>query len=88
LSFFPDGNQILTGSDYARIWDINGDLIQTFGQGQISSVAISSDGQWLAAAYYDKQVELYDAKGNPKIQIGGESTLSILSLSTVTGAGY
>jgi len=72
LAFFPDGH-ILTGSDNLRIWDLNGNLIHTFGHGQISSVAISQDGQWVVSAFYDRQAELYDAKGSLKNHIGSDT---------------
>jgi cell division protein FtsL len=64
VAFSPNGNYLLTGSEQARIWDMKGNLLSTFGHGQISSVAFSPDGQYVLTAYYDKHAELWDLNGN------------------------
>ncbi|MCX6328265.1 MAG: hypothetical protein NTZ85_01955 [Bacteroidia bacterium] len=68
ITFSPDGNMVLTGSydKTARLWDINGNLLQTL-KGHIYpvlSVAFSHDGELLLTGSSDYSARLWDRNGN------------------------
>jgi WD40 repeat protein len=68
IAFSPDGKTVLTGSydRTARLWDINGNLLQTL-RGHIYpvlSVAFSHDGGLLLTGSSDFSARLWDQHGN------------------------
>ncbi|MBP1665818.1 MAG: vgb 1, partial [Bacteroidetes bacterium] len=68
IALSPDGKSILTGSQdsTARLWDLNGNLMQVFKGHQdiIFSVAFSHDGKNILTGSGDKTARLWDLAGN------------------------
>ncbi|AFZ59478.1 eIF2A-related protein [Anabaena cylindrica] len=67
VSFSPDGKTIATASwdKTARLWNLQGQLIQEFKehQGQVTSVSFSPDGKTIATASDDKTARLWNLQG-------------------------
>ncbi|MEH2110642.1 nSTAND1 domain-containing NTPase, partial [Nostoc sp.] len=67
VSFSPDGKSIITasGDKIARLWTLNGQLLQEFKghQGEISSVSFSPDGKTIATASQDGTARLWTLNG-------------------------
>ncbi|MEH1961771.1 MAG: hypothetical protein V7L05_18190, partial [Nostoc sp.] len=67
VSFSPDGKTIATASDdnTARLWTLNGQLLQEFKghQGIVSSVSFSPDGKTIATASDDGTARLWTLNG-------------------------
>ncbi len=60
MAFSPDGSRILTASlsHSARLWDLNGNLLQEY-PGQIIAVAFSPDGSQILVGS-GETVQLWD----------------------------
>ncbi|NET72248.1 MAG: TIR domain-containing protein [Sphaerospermopsis sp. SIO1G2] len=67
VSFSPDGKTIATASDdnTARLWNLNGQLLQEFKghQSSVYSVSFSPDGKTIATASDDNTARLWNLKG-------------------------
>ena len=67
VSFSPDGKTIATASDdnTARLWNLQGQLIQEFKghQGTVYSVSFSPDGKTIATASWDNTARLWNLQG-------------------------
>ncbi len=67
VSFSPNGKTIATASDdkTARLWTLNGQLLQEFKghQGYVYSVSFSPDGKTIATASDDKTARLWTLNG-------------------------
>ncbi len=67
VSFSPDGKTIATASndDTARLWTLNGQLLQEFKgrQGSVNSVSFSPDGKTIATASSDNTARLWMLNG-------------------------
>ncbi|MHC0063201.1 WD40 domain-containing protein [Nostoc sp. UIC 10890] len=67
VSFSPDGKTIATASsdNTARLWTLNGQLLQEFKghQGYVLSVSFSPDGKTIATASDDKTARLWTLNG-------------------------
>ncbi|HEY9645253.1 MAG TPA: TIR domain-containing protein [Chroococcidiopsis sp.] len=67
IRFSPDGKQLLTGSadKIARLWDLKGNLLQTFAghTGEIWAVRFSPDGTRVATGSADNTIRLWDLTG-------------------------
>ncbi|MEH2364838.1 nSTAND1 domain-containing NTPase, partial [Nostoc sp.] len=67
VSFSPDGKTIATASDdkTARLWTLNGQLLQEFKghQDGVLSVSFSPDGKTIATASWDGTARLWTLKG-------------------------
>ncbi|MBD2726137.1 PD40 domain-containing protein [Nostoc sp. FACHB-892] len=67
VSFSPDGKTIATASSdkTARLWTLNGQLLQEFKghQGRVYSVSFSPDGKTIATASSDKTARLWTLNG-------------------------
>ncbi|KID81582.1 WD40/YVTN repeat-like-containing domain protein [Metarhizium guizhouense ARSEF 977] len=63
MAFMPDSRLLMSGSSEAtvRIWNIhNGTMQNTLLNNEgITSVAVSRNGQWVAAVSYDKCIHLW-----------------------------
>ncbi|MFN6232846.1 MAG: ribosome assembly protein 4, partial [Dolichospermum sp.] len=66
VSFSPDGKTIATGSrdNTARLWDLQGNLLQEFKghQDWVYSVSFSPDGKTIATASRDKTARLWPVR--------------------------
>ncbi|MBE8969174.1 PD40 domain-containing protein [Nostocales cyanobacterium LEGE 12452] len=67
VSFSPNGKTIATASSdkTARLWTLNGQLLQEFKghQGSVNSVSFSPDGKTIATASSDKTARLWTLNG-------------------------
>jgi WD40 repeat protein len=67
VSFSPDGKTIATASwdNTARLWNLQGQLIQEFKghQGEVNSVSFSPDGKTIATASWDNTARLWNLQG-------------------------
>ncbi|MDD1463690.1 hypothetical protein MEO39_27335, partial [Dolichospermum sp. ST_sed2] len=67
VSFSPDGKTIATASsdNTARLWNLQGQLIQEFKghQGSVMSVSFSPDGKTIATASSDNTARLWNLQG-------------------------
>ena len=67
VSFSPDGKTIATASwdNTARLWNLQGQLIQEFNghQGTVISVSFSPDGKTIATASWDRTARLWNLQG-------------------------
>jgi WD40 repeat protein/energy-coupling factor transporter ATP-binding protein EcfA2 len=66
--FSPDGKKVLTASNdnFARLWDLNGDLITEFEGHKVivKSAVFSPDGMHVLTASADQTIKLWDLKCN------------------------
>ncbi|MDJ0798689.1 MAG: AAA-like domain-containing protein [Calothrix sp. MO_167.B12] len=66
-AFSPDGKQIVTASDdqTARVWDINGKLLQTLAghEKSVYHAAFSPDGKRIVTASDDQTARVWDING-------------------------
>lgn len=67
IRFSPDGQTILTGSGdkVARLWSLQGELLQTFEghTGEVWAVRFSPDGKQVATASADNRIKLWSLDG-------------------------
>ncbi|MEH1905466.1 MAG: hypothetical protein V7L04_29825, partial [Nostoc sp.] len=75
VSFSPDGKTIATASQdgTARLWTLNGQLLQEFKghQGIVYSVSFSPDGKTIATASSDKTVRLWPVENLDQLLVRG-----------------
>ncbi|MEH2081700.1 MAG: tetratricopeptide repeat protein [Nostoc sp.] len=84
VSFSPDGKTIVTASSdkTARLWTLNGQLLQKFKghQGNVLSVSFSPDGKTIATASSDKTARLWTLNGQLLQEFKGHQGI-VLSVS-------
>ncbi|MEH2164943.1 MAG: hypothetical protein V7K38_28785 [Nostoc sp.] len=84
VSFSPDGKTIATASDEktARLWNLQGQLLQEFKghQGSVWGVSFSPDGKTIATASDDKTARLWNLQGQLLQEFKGHQG-SVLSVS-------
>ena len=75
VSFSPDGKTIATASsdNTARLWTLNGQLLQEFKghQGGVYSVSFSPDGKTIATASWDKTARLWPVESLDQLLVRG-----------------
>ncbi len=97
IAFAPDGKSIVTGSgdNTAKLWNIDGQLLQTFQghQSSVSSIAFAPDGKSIVTGSLDKTAKLWSIDGRLLQTFQGhqEYVLSVAfapdGKSIVTGSG-
>ena len=66
MSFSPDGQRIVSGSETVRLWDVVGNPIAELFQGPtgvVWSVSFSPDGQRIVSGSSDQMVRLWGLEG-------------------------
>ncbi|MEJ6484700.1 hypothetical protein N0Y54_25850 [Nostoc punctiforme UO1] len=75
MSFSPDGKTIATASQdgTARLWTLNGQLLQEFKghQGTVWGVSFSPDGKTIATASSDKTARLWPVDNLDQLLVRG-----------------
>jgi WD40 repeat protein len=73
LAYSPDGNRLVAGTyNRLQIWNVQtGELLRplTGHQGEITSLAYSSDGRFIASGATDAQVRIWDAETGEIVHI-------------------
>ena len=84
VSFSPDGKTIATGSwdKTARLWDLQGKLLQEFKghQDSVWGVSFSPDGKTIATGSADNTARLWDLQGKLRQEFKGHQD-SVISVS-------
>ncbi|MCY7276847.1 MAG: AAA-like domain-containing protein [Phormidesmis sp. CAN_BIN44] len=86
VSFSPDGQTIVSGSDdkTIKLWSRDGTELKTLSRHHdiVTSVSFSPDGQTIASGSNDKTIKLWTRSGNePKTLTGHTSAVTSVSFS-------
>lgn len=88
VAFSADNTLVATGSgnidNYVRIWEADGTLVSSFlpEVSQISDVVFSPDNKTVLVCGYNNTAQLFDLKGNKRIDFSGhEASLNSVAFS-------